>query len=222
MFEARVRRRRKRSNRSNDQLKTAVWIVTAVIMVVGLGATAWYAYSKLKEPELVGVPPTYDVSKICTLEEFVEEQFGSINKNVTVGVNSVEIPWEKTPNGKRFVTPQGFKFEIEYAGDRAVITIDGTIGKENRTFLMGDFSFLTSPFPRGDKVDLGDKGYQDNKALCSALEQSQVAIIDHWNTNVFHTEADWSGNLFAAKMTYDVNADERKVAYRLEIKKIGG
>ena len=220
MSETRVRRK-KRSRRTNDSLKTTVWILTAVVMVAGVGGVTWYAYSKLKESELAGAPPPYDASKICTLEEFVEEQFGNLNQSVTVGVKSIDVPWEKTPKGKRFITPQGFKFEIEYAGDRAIVTIDGTIGTENRTFLMGDFSFLTSPFSRGDKADLGDKGYQDNKALSEALKNSQVDIIHHWNTKVFHTEVDWSGNLFSARMTYDVNAAEKTVKYRLEIKKLG-
>ncbi len=112
-------RRRKKAKRSK---RVPRWTIFAAVGLVIVGFGGWYVYSKILPAATGPLEVVESPQAICSLEDFIEEAYGS---KTLIGHLDKPQAWERTPRGKRFVTPKGSTFEIEYLADRAVDRVYG-------------------------------------------------------------------------------------------------
>lgn len=240
MSETRVRKRRSRSNRTSEQLQTAVWIVFTIALFGALAMVGVYAFNRFTErkanpPPVAANPanpanapnpanveanrvaaPAPSVAGSISFEDVLHESYhhGSI------------VPWRTVGPGHLTSTTKGFTLEMTITETGATITGVATIkrnrdGEIDRKALVA-FEVYLLPESKPRQERLGAAGLAECKVLQDVHDESNLEFTKKLKDPSPTATATKRGKVLEATATFTYDETTKKVKYRMEIKKIAG
>ena len=223
MSEVHVRKRRRRSNRTNEQLQSAVFIVLGLALTGVIVATGLYIFKNLTAPK-TDDPVLAAKAQLAardgksasspTLDEIVHEAY----------VRDSILRWRPNGPGRMSFAAKGFAFELTFAGDRAVFVGTAPISRSRDGLIdaRGLFDFLVFVTPKSNPSGVGAAVVAETNIVSSAHVNADADFGKKLKQPSPTATASGKGKIISATATYSYDEAAKRLTYRMEIAKIGG
>ena len=233
MSESRTRKRRSSSNRTKEQLETAVWVVFTVAIFGGVATGGLYLFKHFsskptKQTEATAAANPAKGNEERPVAAVVPPSSGASFGDIIHESYFFEsiVNWRPEGQGRLTSTKKDSKYELRIEGDRAVLTAEATIARDrdgsiNSTKLL-EFSAYLSPNLKPRKDRLGAAGMDEWKALSGLHSDAASEFGKKRNEPSPSSTVTRRGKTVEATAAFAYDEAAKKVTYRPEVKRLGG